>query len=48
MEAGAELRYGGIVRWLDAETQRPCPRRAPQVLAVLRPGQVEWKGGVSR
>jgi hypothetical protein len=36
MAAGAELRYGGIVQWLDAETGDPCPRRAPQVIAVLR------------
>ncbi len=37
MAAGAELRYGGIVRWLDVETKEPCPRRAPQVIAILRP-----------
>jgi len=37
MAAGAELRYGGIVRWLDVETGKPCPRKAPQVIAVLRP-----------
>ena len=37
MAAGAELRYGGIVRWLDVTTRQPCPRRAPQVVAVLRP-----------
>jgi hypothetical protein len=37
MEAGAELRYGGIVRWLEVETGKPCPRRAPQVIAILRP-----------
>lgn len=36
MAAGAELRYGGIVRWLDANTGKPCPRRAPQVIAVVR------------
>ncbi len=36
MAAGAEMRYGGIVQWLDAETETPCPRRAPQVVAVLR------------
>ena len=37
MAAGAELRYGGIVQWLEAETKQPCPRRAPQVLAILSP-----------
>lgn len=37
MAAGAELRYGGIVRWLDVETGTPCPRRAPQVIAIIRP-----------
>lgn len=36
MAAGAEMRYGGIVRWLDGETGKECPRRAPQVIAVLR------------
>lgn len=36
MAAGAEMRYGGIVRWLDTETGQPCPRRAPQVVAILR------------
>jgi hypothetical protein len=36
MHAGAELRYGGIVRWLEVHTKEPCPRRAPQVVAVLR------------
>lgn len=35
MAAKAELRYGGIVHWLDA-AKKPCPRRAPQVIAVLR------------
>ena len=37
MEAGAEIRYGGKVRWIDANTGKPCPRNAPQVIAVLRP-----------
>ena len=45
MKAGAEMRYGGIVRWLDAETKKPCPRRAPQVIAVLH-GKVPPTGGV--
>jgi hypothetical protein len=37
MKAGAEMRYGGIVRWLDVETGELCPRKAPQVIAILRP-----------
>lgn len=37
MAAGAELRYGGIVRWLDVDTGTACPRKAPQVLAILKP-----------
>lgn len=37
MKAGAELRYGGIVRWLETETKEPCPRRAPQVIAIVNP-----------
>lgn len=36
LAAGAEFRYGGIVHWLDADTKQPCPRNAPQVVAVLR------------
>lgn len=36
MEAGAEIRYGGKVRWIDANTGKPCPRNAPQIIAVLR------------
>ena len=37
MAAGAEMRYGGIVRWIEADSGKPCPRRAPQVVAILRP-----------
>ena len=37
MQAGAEIRYGGRVRWLEAETGELCGRNAPQVIAVLRP-----------
>jgi hypothetical protein len=36
MAAEAEMRYGGIVRWLDGKTNRQCPRRAPQVIAILK------------
>ena len=37
MKAGAEMRYGGIVHWLEADSKEPCKRSAPQVIAVLRP-----------
>lgn len=37
MAAGAEIRYGGKVRWIDVSTGKQCARNAPQVLAVLRP-----------
>lgn len=40
MQAGADLRYAGIVRWLEVESKEPCPRRAPQVVAILRPEQL--------
>ena len=36
MAAGAEIRYGGRVQWLEVETGAPCPRKAPQVIALLR------------
>lgn len=38
MQAGAEMRYGGIVQWLDVDTRKTCPRKAHQVIAVLSPG----------
>jgi hypothetical protein len=37
MASGAEIRYGGIVHWIDADSKDPCPRRAPQAIAILRP-----------
>jgi len=37
MAAGAEIRYGGKVRWLDVASGKECGRNAPQVVAVLRP-----------
>jgi hypothetical protein len=40
MAAGAEMRYGGIVRWLEAESGKPCPRRAPQVISILKPPNI--------
>ena len=36
MAAGAEIRYGGKIQWLEVNTQEPCPRKAPQIIAVLR------------
>ncbi len=37
MQAGAEIRYGGRVRWLDVDTGEQCPRNAPQVICILKP-----------
>jgi hypothetical protein len=37
LAAGAEMRDGGIVQWLDVDTGKPCPRKAPQVISILRP-----------
>jgi len=36
LEAGAELRYGGMVKWLECETKEPYRRGWRQVLAILR------------
>jgi len=36
LEAGAELRYGGKINWLEADTKEPCPRAYRQVVAVLK------------
>ena len=36
LEAGAEIRYGGKIRWLEADTQEPCPRAWRQAVIVLR------------
>jgi len=36
MRAGAEIRYAGRVRWLEVDTHEPCPRNAPQIIAVLK------------
>ena len=37
MQARADIRYAGQVRWLDVDTGDPCPRNAPQIIAVLKP-----------
>jgi hypothetical protein len=37
LEAGAELRYGGRINWLDADTKEPCKVSRWQVLAILVP-----------
>lgn len=36
LEAGAELRSGGRVRWLEIDTKEPSPSPSPIVIAVLR------------
>lgn len=36
LAAGAEARYGGDVRWIDADTGKRCSRKAPQIILVLR------------
>lgn len=37
LEAGAELRSLGRLRWLEAETGEPCPSPSPICCFVLRP-----------
>lgn len=37
LQAGAEFRYGGDVRWLSTVDGRRCPRKAPQGIFILRP-----------
>jgi hypothetical protein len=36
LEVGAEIRYGGRVRWLEADTLEPCRQAHHQCLAILR------------
>ena len=36
MEAGAEVRYGGIARRLEADTGEPCPHGRRQGLLILK------------
>ena len=45
LEAGAEIRYGGKVRWLEVGTQRPCSQARRQAIAVLKPGTGGERGG---
>ena len=35
LEAGAEVRYGGIIRWLEADTGQPCPKGYRQGVFIL-------------
>lgn len=44
MAAGAEVRYGGEVQWLDADTGAQSPRRRPQVIAILHGKTNHHKG----
>ena len=37
MAAGAEIRFGGNVRWLEVDSRKPCGRNAPQILAIVKP-----------
>jgi hypothetical protein len=36
LEAGAEIRNGGRVRWIEADTGEPCKVARRQLIAVLR------------
>jgi site-specific DNA-adenine methylase len=42
IEAGAELRFAGRVKWLEADSKKPCPSPSPIVLAILRPRGRKW------
>jgi hypothetical protein len=37
LEAGAEIRYGGKVRWLEVESKEAWYRATRQMIAILRP-----------
>jgi hypothetical protein len=37
LEAGAELRSLGRVRWLEATSGQPCPHPSPITMFILRP-----------
>jgi hypothetical protein len=36
LEAGAEIRYGGKVRWIETETKEPCPKAYRQAIVILK------------
>lgn len=44
LEAGAEMRYGGKIRWIEADTHELCPRAYRQVIAVLRGNEEQGEG----
>lgn len=37
LAAGAQVRYGGKINWLEADTRDPCPRAWHQGIFVLAP-----------
>lgn len=37
MKAGAELRDGGVVQWLEVDSKEPSPRKNRQLVAILKP-----------
>lgn len=39
LEAGAEIRSAGRVRWLEAHTKEPCSSPSPIACFILRPGR---------
>jgi hypothetical protein len=39
LEAGAEIRSAGRVRWLEADTKQPCLSPSPIACFILRPGR---------
>jgi len=40
LEAGAEIRSAGRVRWLEADTRQPCTSPSPIACFILRPRQI--------
>ena len=37
MRAGAQVRYGGEVNWLEADTKQPCKTKRAQGIFILEP-----------
>jgi len=37
LAAGAQVRYGGKIHWLEADTREPCPRAWHQGVFILNP-----------